>query len=118
MLVSGALALIKIVAGLSGQTGKWQISIDGGAEPVWARDGAELFYRCGDRLMTVDLSRGPSDAGVPATLFEGAYLPGSLTGLANYDVLPEGASFLLVADETAPPPSDLLVTIDCLAQLR
>ena len=64
------------------------------------------------------MRRGPADAGVPATLFEGDYLAGSLTGLPNYDVLPDGASFLLVAEETAPPPADLLITIDCFSHLR
>ena len=106
------------VAGLSGHSGKWQISIDGGSEAVWSREGAELFYRCGERLMSVDMRRGPADAGVPATLFEGAYFAGSLTGLPNYDVLPDGASFLLVAEETAPPPADLLITVDCFSHLR
>ncbi len=30
--------------------GKWQISADGGQEPVWARSGKELFYRKGRRM--------------------------------------------------------------------
>jgi serine/threonine-protein kinase len=29
----------------------WQVSTEGGMEPVWARDGGELFYRNGDKLM-------------------------------------------------------------------
>jgi len=106
------------VTGLPGSTGKWQISVDGGSEPLWSRDGLELFYRSGDRLMSVDLRRGPSDAGVPGTLFEGRYIPGTLTGLPNYDVSPDGASFLLVAEDAPAPPADLLITIDCLSHVR
>jgi serine/threonine-protein kinase len=105
------------VTGLPGVMGKWQISVDGGSEPLWSRDGAELFYRSGDRLMSVDMRRGPSDAGVPGTLFEGRYVPGTLTGLPNYDVSPDGASFLLVAEDAAPPPADLLIAIDCFSRL-
>jgi serine/threonine-protein kinase len=105
------------VTGLPGVAGKWQISVDGGSEPLWSRDGSELFYRSGDRLMCVDMRRGPSDAGVPVTLFEGRYIPGTLTGLPNYDVDADGASFLLVAEDTAAAPADLLITIDCFSQL-
>ena len=25
--------------------GKWQVSVDGGSEPLWAHSGRELFYR-------------------------------------------------------------------------
>ena len=31
--------------------GKWQVSTDGGQEPVWAHSGRELFYRGGQSLM-------------------------------------------------------------------
>jgi serine/threonine-protein kinase len=105
------------VTGLPGVAGKWQISVDGGSEPLWSRDGAELFYRCGDRLMCVDMRRGPLDAGVPATLFEGRYIPGTLTGLPNYDVDADGASFLLVAEDTPAALADLLITIGCFSHL-
>jgi len=29
-------------------SGKWQISTEGGTEPMWSRDGRELFYRNGN----------------------------------------------------------------------
>ena len=31
--------------------GKWQVSTDGGTEPVWNRNGHELFYRSGTKMM-------------------------------------------------------------------
>ena len=105
---------ITLLAGL----GKWQISVDGGFEPLWSRDGAELFYRSGDRFMCVDMRRGPSDAGVPGTLFEGRYAAGAMTGLPNYDVGPDEASFLLVVEDAPAPPADLLITVDCFAHLK
>jgi len=100
---------IQIVSFPDGGT-KHQISIDGGAEPVWSRDGAELYYRSGDRLMRVDMARGPSDAGIPTTLFEGKFVSGTVT-LANYDVANDGESFLMVQPEATEAPSMLLVTI-------
>src|SRR5262249_13050531 len=37
--------------------GKWQVSIGGGAQPQWRRDGKELFYLAPDRkLMAVELT--------------------------------------------------------------
>ena len=75
----------------SGPGGKWQISTEGGTEPVWARNGRELFYRNGDKMMAVDVnqSRDPGPfptgagsngavpsaftAGIPRLLFEKKY---------------------------------------------
>ena len=39
---------MKSSAALSEAGGKWQISIDGGAQPMWALNGRELFYKSGD----------------------------------------------------------------------
>ena len=32
---------------------RWQITTDGGTEPVWSPDGRELFYRNGNRMLSV-----------------------------------------------------------------
>ena len=51
---------------------KWQISTQGGVEPVWSRDGRELFYWNEDKLMVLDVTLRPAfRAGKPRTLFEG-----------------------------------------------
>jgi serine/threonine-protein kinase len=44
---------------------KQQISNDGGAQPVWARDGQKLFYRSLTHMMAVDVSLGPPFAAKP-----------------------------------------------------
>ena len=90
--------------------GKRQLSTDGGTEPVWSPNGGELFYRSGNRMMRVDLTRGVANAGIPTTLFEGDYVPGTVT-LANYDVSPDATEFLMVRADAAPPPVSLRVTI-------
>ncbi len=41
---------------LSGSGGKWQISTDGGSEPMWRGDGKELFYLNGNKLMAVEVN--------------------------------------------------------------
>jgi Tol biopolymer transport system component len=35
--------------------GKWQVSADGGMEPVWRKDGKELYYTSGDKLIAMDV---------------------------------------------------------------
>ena len=52
------------------------ISTEGGNEPVWSRNGRELFYRSGDAMMAVDIVTSPMfAAGKPRRLFEEATRP-------------------------------------------
>jgi Tol biopolymer transport system component len=79
-----------------GPGGKWQISTEGGTEPVWNRNGRELFYRSGDKMMAVDIATQPSfTVGKPQMLFEGPYAPIAAT-TRNYDVSPDGQRFLML----------------------
>jgi len=77
---------------------KWQISDGGGVEPVWARNGQELFYRAGDRSLAVDITTHPAfRAGKPRVLFKGQFSRGSTAvGAAGYDVSLDGQRFLMV----------------------
>ena len=79
-----------------GPGGKWQISNDGGQEPVWNPQGGELFYRSGSKIMavTVDTDSGFA-AGTPQMLFEGPYLPTNAS-FPFYDVSPDGNRFLML----------------------
>ena len=43
-----------------GPGGKWLISIEGGAEPIWNHNGRELFYRSGNRMMVVKTTTQPN----------------------------------------------------------
>jgi Tol biopolymer transport system component len=57
-----------------GPGGKYQISTEGGSEPVWNSNGTELFYRSGNKIMAVKVSVKPSfSAGEASVLFEGEY---------------------------------------------
>ncbi|MDP3716573.1 MAG: protein kinase [Acidobacteriota bacterium] len=84
-----------------------QVSTEGGTDPVWRRDGRELFYRNGDSMMVVPLAAGPDFVnGRPELLWKGSYShgmssscgPPGLTS-SNYDVTPDGLRFLMVRDE-------------------
>jgi Tol biopolymer transport system component/predicted Ser/Thr protein kinase len=75
-----------------GPGGKWQISTEGGTEPVWARNG-ELFYRNGNKMMVVETTTHPNfSAGNPKLLFEEHYA--SYQSLPDYDVTADGQRFL------------------------
>jgi Tol biopolymer transport system component len=79
-----------------GPGGKWQISTDGGNEPLWNPKGRELFYRSGQKMMAVDYTERPEfAAGKPKMLFEGPYVP-SPRSLSDYDVSPDGERFLML----------------------
>ena len=79
-----------------GPGGKWQVSTEGGTEPVWNPAGRELFYRFGDRMMAVPVTLQPAfSAGKPVVLFGGPWLPSPLTS-ANYDVSSDGKHFLML----------------------
>jgi Tol biopolymer transport system component/DNA-binding winged helix-turn-helix (wHTH) protein len=52
--------------------GRWQVSTSGGTEPLWRKDGKELYYLSGDRLMAVDVKTigGAFEPGLSRSLFE------------------------------------------------
>ena len=79
-----------------GPGGKYQISADGGTEPVWNPSGREVFYRSGGKMMAVDVAMQPSfSAGKPRMLFEGPHLSIQTT-IPSYDVSPDGQRFLML----------------------
>jgi serine/threonine-protein kinase len=55
-----------------------QVSIDGGIEPLWSRDGRELFFQNGGKLMAVTVTPGAAwSASEPHVVYKGRFLRGS-----------------------------------------
>ena len=77
---------------------KWQISADGGARPVWNRNGHELFFRSRPNMMVVRVDTTPAfQSGMPASLFPvRQYRP-------VYDVDRKGQRFLMLKIPDTPP---------------
>ena len=102
--------------------GKYQISTDGGAEPVWAKNGRELFYRNGDKMTAVSIeAKGDSlEAGTPKPLFEGRFAVSNTSGGdAWYDVSPDGQRFLMLKTEDAPNSTASIVMVqDWMTELK
>jgi serine/threonine-protein kinase len=80
--------------------GRTQISTDGGFEPLWSPDGAEIYYRTGSKLMAVEVSEpdGWIRAGYPRELFDDVFEVSSpaTPDQINYDISPDGSLFAMV----------------------
>ena len=76
---------------------RWQVSSDGGVEPIWARNGRELFFRAGRKLMSVavQINGSTPSLGNPTLLFEGDFLFNDAYG-SGYDVSSDGRHFYFV----------------------
>ena len=100
-----------------GPGGKWQISTEGGTEPMWNPKGRELFYRDGQKMMAVDYTAQPTfSAGKPRILFQGPFTP-TPRSASDYDVSPDGQRFLMLkAAEQAP--GEISVVLNWTAELK
>jgi Tol biopolymer transport system component len=101
--------------------GKWQVSSDGGLQPVWASDGRALFFGrtvSGTQLLmsaNVDVG-GSLTFHMPKQLVDStAY---NFTGpMRSWDVFPDGKHFL-VNKASVPRATQLYVLTDWLDELR
>jgi len=88
-----------------GPGGKSQVSTDGGAQPRWNRNGRELFFRGGAKMMAVDVETGAAfRAGTPHMLFEKVS--------SDYDVAPDGRRFLMLKPTVSADSSELHVILN------
>ncbi len=94
--------------------GKVLISVNGGDQPAWRRDGLELFYLRPDRmLMSVDVKTGAKfESGAPRPLFltdtpnAGAYFRN------HYAPHPDGQRFLVVNVPPEQSAAPLVVVLN------
>ena len=101
-------------------TGKWQVSVDGGQQPLFSRDGRQLYFMQSDALWAVDVdTRDGFRVGTPQEILRGPYILRTAP-FRNYDVGADGR-FVLVrrrTDVTAPRQLELLVGWDALPGQR
>ena len=93
---------------------KWQVSTDGGIQPRWSRNGAELFYRRRNSLVAVSVLTAPRvRISQPVALFEGSYRPA-------FDVAPDAQRFLMLRSVDADPTTstEVHVVVNWLGELR
>jgi Tol biopolymer transport system component/predicted Ser/Thr protein kinase len=99
---------------------KFPISNEGGIEPLWARNGRELFYRAADKMMVVGVQTEPSfRAGAPRVLFQGRFA-GAIGRQAGYDISPDGQRFLMLkpSESAEAAPTQINVVLNWFEELK
>ena len=93
------------------------VSRDGGTEPRWARNGRELFFKSGGRMMAVSVAGGPVlEVSDPVPLFPLTGYRGA-RNRQQYDVAPDGR-FLMIRDPRPGEAAPVVYAPGWLAELR
>jgi Tol biopolymer transport system component len=96
-----------------------QVSADGGSDPVWSRDGKELFFRSGWKMMVADVASTPTfTSGRPRMLFETKLSTRSSSGLGSFDVSPDGQRFLMVRERSTEGGAEVNVVLNWFEELK
>ena len=95
------------------QSARWQVTSEGGVQPLWAPDGSELYYRAGASMMVVPIETRPAfRAASPVQLFEGEFINPD-NSRRDYDLeYPEGRRFLMVEEFEPDVPNTKLVFVE------
>jgi len=84
------------VQAFPGPGGKWIVSDGGGFNPIWSRDGREIFYRRGNEFLVASVDTEPAfTVGKSVVLFAGRYRS---TG-RDFDVFPDGQRFVMMRND-------------------
>jgi Tol biopolymer transport system component len=101
-------------------TGKWQISVSGGTDPTWRRDGKELFFLSPDeKLMAVDVNTnaGTFQAGIPQELFQAQTIP-AWYWRNIYVPSADGQRFMMLTPAIDAKPAPITVVVNWTATLK
>ena len=98
---------------------RWQVTTDGGSNPMWRGDGEELFYLNGSTAMTAIAvqTAGPTfTSGTAKALFDARIY--TADGTRAYDVAPDGSRLLLIKDsgtgDSTLTPAGVFVVLNWL----
>jgi len=93
-----------------------RISTRGGVDPLWSRDGKELFYRDGDQFMAVQVP-ALTDSWIPKPqrMFTGNYLN---VQHRAWDVMDEQHFIMLQPTHPDPPVAELYLVQNWLEELK
>lgn len=99
-----------------GPGGKWQVSTEGGEEPVWSANGQELFYRNGEKWMVASVQTKPDfRAQTPRLLFENYFI--NVPGLSHY-VSPDGQRQVMIQPVGQETPKQINVVLNWFEELK
>jgi len=95
-----------------GAGAKQQVSTNGGEDPIWRKDGKELFFLSAGKMMAVETNTTGSslDVGNAQLLFDAG---SGFGGFAHYDVTRDGKRFIVATlGEAGSAPLNLVVNWD------
>jgi serine/threonine-protein kinase len=96
---------------------KIRVSLDGGQFPVWSRDGKELFYQNEGKLLAVSIKGGPRpQISTPHVVLESKHKLRAI--VKNYDVFPDGQSFLMIKTKHPAYTTELHVIFNWFEELK
>jgi eukaryotic-like serine/threonine-protein kinase len=109
----------RVFVGEAGGGRRWAVSTGEGREPMWSRDGRQVYFRQGTQFFVADVQPGPQFAASrPRPLFQ-VPLAVESTSLANYDVAPDGSRFVAVqASPKKEPAREVVYVPDWADELR
>jgi tRNA A-37 threonylcarbamoyl transferase component Bud32 len=100
-----------------GAGGRWQVSLEGGSEPLWSPQGDEIFYRSGDVMMAAAVRTQPAFEVTGRTrLFQGQYQTGGFRD-QDYSVSSDGKTFAML-ERVVGARQAMVVTLNWFDQFR
>jgi serine/threonine-protein kinase len=99
--------------------GRWQISADGGTNPIWAPNGRERYFvDTSNHVDSVPVQAGASfSLGRPVTLLDVSDRPAAV--YRNYDIAPDGSKFVVIKEsQRARSSMQFIVTVDWFEELK
>ena len=78
--------------------GKWQVSLEGGVQPVWARDGKTLFYRDGRHIVAAAVTGRPTFSISARRNFADDHF--AMENTINYAAMPDGTHLVVLMPVT------------------
>ncbi len=108
--------------------GQWKVSTNGGSNPLWSRDGRELFYWGDNGLMAVAVETAPAfKAGSPKVILRRA--PGTSFYMGHryvpWDIHPDGKRFLMLKpaetsdrESAAEAPRKINIVVNWFEELK
>ena len=98
--------------------GKYQISTAGATEPVWSRDGRELFYRNGNKMMAVDISTQPAFSAGKPRCCSSQRTYDRISTTPDYDVSLDGQRFLMIQAAGQQSAAPYVVVLNWFEDLK
>jgi hypothetical protein len=101
-----------------GPGARHQVSIGGGAWPLWSSDGAELYYDTADALMAVDVkTAGAFVAGTPRAIVNSRFRS-SINGNTQYALARDGRFLRVQRVEPEKPVTRIEIVLNWFEKLR